>query len=176
MDTITYQVVVSYPKSVLEQAAKFAWSRRPYRRMDLAVSVLLAAVYVFSILRGQDTHGWQAALVYGVVIGLIWCARWYSYRKARSKMHQQFARYPESTLRFVFTRDSITICSKINEATRLWKDINEVWTSPQFLILLFERGRYVLLPTRQLDAETRNFIMTRITEECASNPNFKLRS
>lgn len=174
MATDKYQVAVSYPKGVLEEAAKFVWSRRRYRRMDLAVTVLLAAACAFSILSGQETHGWQAALVGAVLIGLFWCVRWYQYRKTLATMRQRFTRFPDSKLRFVFTRDSITVSSEINEATLLWKDIGEAWISPRFLILFSVGKRYVLLPASQLDERTRTFITTRITEERATNPNLKL--
>jgi len=148
--------------------------------MDLAVSVLLAAACAFSILSGQETHGWQAALVGAVLIGLFWCVRWYQYRKTLAKLHRRFAAFPDRKLRFVFTRDSIAISSKYFEGTfemtTPWKAFAEVWMSPEFLLLLTVRKRGVLLPTSQLDEECRKFIMTRIGEEQAANPNFKLRT
>ncbi|HPY29707.1 MAG TPA: YcxB family protein [Verrucomicrobiota bacterium] len=180
MEAIEYKAEVSYPKRVLDQAGKFAWSRRPYRRMDLAISVLLAASCIFPTSIGQETRGWQAVLVSAILVGLFWCLRWYQYRKTLAKMRQRFAAFPDRKLRFVFTRDSIAISSKYFEGTfemtTPWKAFAEVWMSPEFLLLLTVEKHYVLLPTSQLDEECRKFIMTRIGEERAANPNFKLRT
>ena len=158
MEEVTRSIKLHYSKALVLRAVKAFW----YRRLGwkfFAAFFILSAGLVF-LLWGGD-RSWVAGL-FGAGLGfelLMAVVIYVSHRRAALAKYRRM-RTPEATLEL--TGESIRMISDADGSGLAWSTVTELWSFSEFWLIFFSRGQFITLPTADLDAASREFIVAQI--------------
>ena len=152
-----YRAHVVYDRDVIAEAARrFAF--RSIRWDGFAVFFLMVGVLAYLIATGD--RSWIVGLVGAVVLfaAIVGVALFLvPYRRSLAR----FERMSTKTADLSFTESGLQMTSDLGTQEFRWQLVERAWTYPR-VWLLFVSGTYMTLPPRNLDDETKRFILEQI--------------
>ncbi len=154
-----YRAHVVYDRDVIAEAARrFAF--RSIRWDGFAVFSVMVGVLAYLIATGD--RSWIVGLVGAVVLfaAIVGVALFVvPYRRSLAR----FERMSTKTAELSFTESGLKMTSDLGQQEFRWQLVERAWTYPR-VWLLFVGGTYMTLPPRNLDEETKRFILEQIKQ------------
>jgi len=152
-----YRAHVVYDRDVIAEAAR-RFAVRSIRWDGFAVFFLMVGVLAYLIAIGDQS--WIVGLVGAVVLfaAIVGVALFVvPYRRSLAR----FDRMSTKSADVSFTESGLQMTSDLGQQEFRWQLVERAWTYPR-VWLLFVSGTYMTLPPRNLDDETRRFILEQI--------------
>src|SRR5256885_17093634 len=156
-----YRAHVVYDRDVIAEAAR-RFVFRSIRWDGFAVFFVLVGVLAYLIPTGD--RSWVVGLVGAVVLfaAIIGVALFVvPYRRSLERFERMSAKSADMS----FTESGLQMTSDLGQQEFRWQLVERAWTYPR-VWLLFVGGTYMTLPPRNLDEETRRFILEQIKQHC----------
>lgn len=146
-----------YSEALVRRAIRAYWARHVGLFFP-AVALALTAYVAYRFTTG-DRSWVVGAMATTVVLSFVMMAATYIVHLRRSLERLRRMGAPEATLELGEERFRITSGSGASEIE--WSLIRQVWRSEDVWILFFSASEFMLLPTAQLPADAREFILTK---------------
>ena len=154
-----YRAHVVYDRDVIAEAAR-RFAVRSIRWDGFAVFFVMVGLLAYLIATGD--RSWVVGLVGAVVLfaAIIGIALYVvPYRRSLAR----FERMRTKSADLSFTESGLQMTSDLGQQEFRWQLVERAWTYPR-VWLLFVGGTYMTLPPRNLDEETRRFILEQIKQ------------
>jgi hypothetical protein len=154
-----YRAHVVYDRDVVAEAAR-RYVSRSIRWDGFAAFFLVLGVLAYLVATGD--RSWVIGLVAAVVLlmAIVGVALYVvPYRRSLAR----FERMSSKSADMVFTEDGLRMTSDLGQQEFRWQLVERVWTYPR-VWLLFVGATYMTLPPRNLDEDTKRFVLEQVRQ------------
>ncbi len=151
-------IKIHYTETLIRSVVRRFWWRNIGWRFVGAFIFLLA---LFSYLVATGNRSWLVGVLGAVlVLAVAFAVALYvvHYRGSLSRFRRM--RTPEATLEL--GEDRFKISADVGTTELAWSTITELWSFQEFILLFFSRAGFLTIPTADLDAQSREFIITKV--------------
>jgi hypothetical protein len=152
-------IKLHYSEALVRRTVKAYWLRTVGWRAFFIDAVLLAFL-IYEAAKGN--RSWQIGAVgalFVVMAGLTAAVYVVHYRSSMGRF--RLMRTPEAMLEL--GEERFGVASDFAKSEIAWKAVVEVWRYPDFWLIFYSKAHFNTLPTADLDAAARDYILDRVT-------------
>lgn len=153
-----HRVAISVSESVIRSATLRFW-RRYTGWTAWAAWLVVAGWLCFALVQGDRSWLVGAAGALVLLLPSVWI---FVYLVMLQRAYRRLRQMSSSTVEYVFSDQSIRSSSDLGSAEIPWSGVTRFWQFPEIWLLFVGERTYIYLPTDQLDASSRAFILDQI--------------